>query len=168
MPCSTHVHSNLTMSGAKAAEEGKNESTRISFVAISNISFRTVHPMFHPTFHPPILIFHQSRITARKEIRQGMIGTSSPLVFLFFFFCWFDFFFLFSPVFLRRDHSSSSTSSSSSSSANSLCSLCPNCCLTLSSSSSSSPPPCFFFKSLSRAFLASVSAFVGLPLLLLI
>lgn len=86
MPCSTHVHSNLTMSGAKAAEEGKNESTRISFVAISNISFRTVHPMFHPTFHPPILIFHQSRITARKEIRQGMIGTSSPLVFLFFFF----------------------------------------------------------------------------------
>jgi len=167
MPCSTHVHSNLTMSGAKAAEEGKNESTRISFVAISNISFRTVHPMFHPTFHPPILIFHQSRITARKEIRQGMIGTSSPLVFLFFF-CWFDFFFLFSPVFLRRDHSSSSTSSSSSSSANSLCSLCPNCCLTLSSSSSSSPPPCFFFKSLSRAFLASVSAFVGLPLLLLI
>jgi len=86
MPCSTNVHSNLTMSGAKAAEEGKNESTRISFVAISNISFRTVHPMFHPTFHPPILIFHQSRITARKEIRQGMIGTSSPLVFLFFFF----------------------------------------------------------------------------------
>jgi len=91
MPRCTHPLRLSIYEWVVIAEDGKNKSTHIFFSCHFKHFFSCSSSDVFP--HPLSLHPHQYRIIARKEIRQGMIGTPFPLVFfIFYFFGWFDFF----------------------------------------------------------------------------